>query len=231
MKKSYAVLILICLFSEMLSAQVNYELKQRMDLINLDKTLRGNYESLLEKVNIKGSPYLEDNFTKGSIYTKEKTMYIDVPIRYNIYFDQIEFKANDNTVQAMGTPEMIEKVKFKNYKMVYIPFSVSKEIRQGFFLVLEEGKSSLYVKLRVSLQNPAKPLGYKDAQPAEFIRRPDAYYIRVGGSCAIEVRNKRDLLEIFPDHQKQLEAFIKKHKVKPNKPETLKELVQYYNSL
>jgi hypothetical protein len=45
------------------------------------------------------------------------------------------------------------------------------------------------------------------------------------------ITKKKDLEEAFPDHKDEISGFIKKNKVKPNKPELLKELVQYYNSL
>jgi len=193
--------------------------------------LEGNSKGLLTESDIEGSPYLEDNFIKGSVYTTSKTEYVDVPLRYNIYNDQLEFKTGNDKVQALAAPEMIEKIEFGNYKMVYAPYSISKKIRRGFFVVLAEGKSSLYEKPRITFKEATEPGGYKDAEPAKFVRNTDEYYIRVGENQAKLVGNKNDLLEVFPDHQKQLETFIKKNKIKPNKPESLKELVKYYNSL
>lgn len=231
MKKYYVITIIVLLFAEFSSAQTNYELKRAMDLFKTNKMLRGENRELLNENDIKGSPYLEDNFINGAVYTTARAKYVDIPLRYNIYNDQIEFKAEDNTVQAMATPETIEKVEFGNYKMVYVPYSVSKKVRHGFFVVLEDGKSSLYSKPRVTLKASTEPGAYKEAEPAKFERNPDQYYIKVGTSQAKLVGNKKDLLEIFGDHQKQIETFIKKHKVKPNNPESLKELVQYYNSL
>ncbi len=219
------------LFAEFVSAQTNYELRQAMDLFKTNKMLRGDSRGLLTENDIEGSPYLEDDFINGSVYTTSKTQYVDVPLRYNIYNDQLEFKSEDNTVQALAAPESIEKVEFGKYKMVYVPYSVTKKIRRGFFIVLEEGKASLYEKPNVIFKQPTEPGAYKEAEPARFVKSADEYYIRVGNSQAKLAGNKKDLIEIFPDHQKQIETFIKKHNVKSNKPETLKELVQYYNSL
>lgn len=65
----------------------------------------------------------------------------------------------------------------------------------------------------------------------EFTRKSDDYFIRVGKEPAVLISRKKDLEEVFPDHQKEIRSFIKKNKVKPNKPERMAELVQYYNSL
>ena len=231
MKKYWVIVFLMFLFVDFVSAQSNYELRQAMDLFKTNKLLRDESRGLLTESDIEGSPYLENDFIKGSVYTTAKTQYVDVPLRYNIYNDQLEFKSDDNKVQALAAPEIIEKVVFGKYEMVYIPYSVAKKIRRGFFIVLDNGKSSLYEKPKVIFKQPTEAGAYKEAEPAKFVKGADEYYIRVGNSQAKLVGNKKDLLDIFPDHQKQLEAFIKKHKVKPTKPETLKELVQYYNSL
>jgi len=231
MKKYWLTITIMCLFTGIITAQSNYELRQAMDLFKTNKMLRDDSRGLLSEKDFQGSPYLDDNFVKGSVYTTSKTEYVDVPLRYNIYNDQIEFKTGDNRVQALAVPESIEKIEFGNYKMVYIPYSISKKVRRGFFVTLAEGKASLYEKPRVTFKEATEAGAYKEAEPAKFVRNTDEYYIRVGENQAKLVGNKNDLLEVFPDHQKQLETFIKKNKIKPNKPESLKELVKYYNSL
>jgi hypothetical protein len=45
------------------------------------------------------------------------------------------------------------------------------------------------------------------------------------------VSKPKDLLEVFSGHKDEVAAFIKKNKVKTNNVESLKELVQFYNSL
>jgi hypothetical protein len=231
MKKNYIIVIVFLLFAELLSAQSNYELKKAVDLFRTNKLLSGDSRGLLTENDIKGSPYLEDDFIDGSVFTTSMAQYTDVPLRYNIYNDQLEFKAEDNSIQELATPEIIEKAVFGKYKMVYSPYSIAKKIGRGFFVVLEEGKSSLYLKPQVVFEKATEPAPYKETEPARFVRNPDEYYIKVGTSQAMLVGNKKDLLEIFPDHQKEIETFIKKQKTKTNKPESLKELVQYYNSL
>jgi hypothetical protein len=66
--------------------------------------------------------------------------------------------------------------------------------------------------------------------PARFVKRPNEYYIRIGKEPAMLIAKRKDLEEVFPDHKDEISDFIKKNKVKPNDPELLKELVQFYNS-
>ncbi len=132
--KYYIIITILFLSVKITRAQTNPELKTMMGLINLDKTVSGDYESLLKTTNIEGSPYLLDDFTIGSVYTNTSDEFTDIPLRYNIYSDQIEFKTGDNSVFSMGTPEIIERVELGNYKMVYSPYEQGKKANKDFLL-------------------------------------------------------------------------------------------------
>ena len=201
-----------------------------MDFFESNKLQSGDWEKPLNESEIDGSPYLNDEFIVGSVFTVTKQQFADIPLRYNIYNDQIEFKSGDK-IQALAAPEIVERVKFGEYQIVYIPFSNLKKIRKGFFIVLEEGNASLYAKLEVEYRKSTEPGAYKEAEPAKFIKKNDQYYIKFGMEQAKKVGNKKELIEGFPNNKDKIEAFIKKNKIKTSKPETLKKLVQYYNSL
>ncbi|SHF31608.1 hypothetical protein SAMN05444274_104400 [Mariniphaga anaerophila] len=208
-----------------------YEVKQAVELLDFNRRHSGTNKASLAERDIKGSPFMNDEFIEGSIYTTSKTQFAGVPLRYNIYNDQIEFKVGENPAQALATPEIVEKIEFGDYLLEYAPFLSAKKIARGFFVVLEKGTVTLYARPRVAFEQAKKPEAYQDAVPARFLKRPDDYYIRVGKESAVLIANKKGLEDIFPEHKKEVSNFIKKHKVKVNKPETLKELVQFYNSL
>jgi len=226
-------LLILVLFAGSLKgySQSVYELRGTMDLFRANKMASGDWMKSLSESEIEGSPYFNDEFLKGTVYTTSKTKYEDVDLRYNIYNNQLEFKTPDGQVQGLATPEIIEFVELGGYKFVYAPYYVSKKISQGFFQIIEEGKATLYSRAEVTFKKAEEPGAYKEAEPAKFVRKPDIYYIRVGKDAAVRISRKKDLLEVFPDFKKEIAAFIKKNKVKPNKTDKLKELVQYYNSL
>ncbi|MDD4108804.1 MAG: hypothetical protein PHH93_08805, partial [Prolixibacteraceae bacterium] len=64
-----------------------------------------------------------------------------------------------------------------------------------------------------------------------FIRQSEEYYIKVGMNPAVIISNKRDLEDIFPEYQKEINEFIRKNKININRSESLSELVKFYNSL
>lgn len=230
--KRFAVTVILFLTTISFSfSQDVYQIHEAMDFFRTNQLHNGELKNILTENDIQGSPYLNEEFLNGTIFTTSKLQFVDVLLRYNVYNDEIEFKTPEGETQALATPEIVETIEFGDYKMVYIPFSNVKKIRYGFFKVELEGNASLYLRSEVIFKKAEKPAAYKEAEPAKFINKPNSYYIRVGLEQAKKVGNKKELLDIFPDHQNELTTFIKKNKIKTNKPERLKELVRYYNSL
>ncbi len=231
MKRYYITTLLFIFSIGFASSQSIYQVREAIDFFRINKLNSGEWSNTLTESNVQGSPYLNDQFVNGTIFTTSKQKFVDVPLRYNIYNDQLEFKTPENRVMAMATPEIIEVVEFGEYKMVYLPYSNAKKIRHGFFKVEEEGNVSLYSRLTVAFKKAEGPGGYKEAEPAKFVKKPNSYYISTGTGQAKKVESKKGLIEMFPDHQNEVTAFIKKNKIKTNKLVKLKKLVAYYNSL
>jgi len=210
---------------------ISYELRTSMEFYKSNKFLGGEWKNVLTEKDIKGSPYLNDEFVNGSIFTVQKLKYVDIPLRYNIYNDDLEFKTPANEVQALATPEIVEKAVFGKTQLVYLPYLHANKTKKGFFVVLEEGKASLYTKPDVLFKESTKPGAFKEAEPPTFVKRANEYYIRIGTEQAILIKSKKDLVTAFPDNLEKIESFIDKNKIKTNKSESLKEVVAYYNSL
>lgn len=225
------LLILILFISHTAHTQTNYELSKAMDFFQTQKIFSGENKNILTESDIEGSPYLTQEFITGSVFTSSKVQYQDVPLRYNVYNDEMQFKSPDGVISAIAAPEIIEKITFGDYTMEYIPFINSKKIRRGFFILIEDGDSKLYARPNVDYNAPEPAAPFKDPEPAKFIEKPHTYYIRVGMEAAQMLESKKDVEAIFPDHKKEIADFIKKNKVKHRNEDKLKELVKFYNSL
>jgi len=202
-----------------------------MDFYNSNKMIGGEWKNVITEDQIAGSPYLNKEFENGSIYTVQRQQYNEIPLRYNIYNDNLEFKTPDNEIMALSAPEIVEKAVVGNTILTYSPYILANKTKKGFFLILEEGKASLYAKPAVAFQNATEPAAYKDAEPAKFVKKSDEYYIRIGSEQAVIISSKKDLIAAFPDNLDKIESFISKNKIKTNKADGLKEVVKYYNSL
>jgi hypothetical protein len=210
---------------------VSYETRQALELYNTNKFTSGNTKSTLTEVDYEGSPYLMDEFINGSIFTVQKFQYDEVPLRYNIFEDELEFKTPTNEILALAMPEIVERAVMGETTLAYLSYEEANKTKKGFFVLLEEGNASLYAKPAVMYKKATPPAAYKDPEPAKFLKKPDEYYIGFGSGTAILIKNKKSLVATFPDKQDKIEKYISKNKIKTNKPESLIELVRYYNSL
>ncbi len=208
----------------------DYDLRRAGEWFDYIKKHSGTMSEIMTHEIIDGSPYLNDEFIDGTVFTTFKTKFTDIPLRYNIYSDQIEFES-DKGVLVLASPETVEVIEFNEKQFEYVPYSIANRIKRGFFIVEERGNATLYIKPRVTFQEAKKPAAYQDAVPAQFIKRPDEFYIRAGENPAMLISTKKDLENVFPDYQKEVSEFMKKNKTKPKDLESLKELVNYYNSL
>lgn len=210
---------------------LTYGVRTTMDLYESNKLVSKNGAGLLTDKDIDGSPYLDEEFQTGSIYTTQKLQYVDIQLRYNIYNDNIEFKTPSGEIQALANPDVVEIAVFGNNQFVYSSYVEANKFKKGFLVVIEEGKASLFSKPVVAFKEATQPAAYKQPEPAKFVKKADEYYLRIGNEPAVSIKGKKDLIAVFPDNQKAIEDFIDKNKIKIGKPEGLKEVVRYYNSL
>ncbi|TNF45860.1 MAG: hypothetical protein EP310_00965 [Bacteroidetes bacterium] len=180
--------------------------------------------------DFQGSPYLTDSFVVGSIYTSRNEHFQNIPIRYNIFTDNIEYIMGASSVLELKNPETVEKIEVKNFKLIYLAKSVIKNQENGFFIVLEEGIATLLAKPRVTLQKPTPQVAYNDTQPPGFLRHPDTYYLKTGNNIYLLSTRKKLILSL-PEHRKQVSDYIKTNHIKITDSCGLTKLVKYYNSL
>lgn len=233
MKRNIFYFIFILTINGISYAQLplTYGVRTTMDLYETNKLVSGNNSSILTEKDIDGSPYLNDEFFKGTIYTVQKLKYIDIPLRYNIYNDNLEFKTPTNEIQALVTPEIVEKAIIGEIQLEYLHYIKSNKTNKGFLILLEEGKVSLFSKPEVVFKEATEPAAYKQAEPARFVRKTETCFMRIGNEPARLITNKKELISLFPNDQEKIESFIVKKKLKINKPEDLRKVVVFYNSL
>ncbi len=231
MKFSLIAVVLIYISYGSAFSQSNYQINSALDFFRAKQLTTGSISKQLTESDISGSPYLNTEFVEGDIFTTSKVQFKKVPLRYNIYYDRLEFRTPEDEISGLAAPEIVVKVVFEDYTLAYIPFNSLNKMKRGFFQVLIEGNASLFAKQIIQFDQPQETTGYKQAKPAQFSRKSDEYYIRIGMEAAEKIGKKNEVVTLFPDHQDELNDFIKKNKIKTGKAESLKKLVAYYNSL
>ncbi|HNU78940.1 MAG: hypothetical protein WBK43_04645 [Prolixibacteraceae bacterium] len=184
-----------------------------------------------ETSEVGGSPYDRVEFIPGEIVTTSRQRYTGIPLRLNIYSNQIEFRNEEGHNFNIGLPDLIEYAMIGEEKYVYCPYAFANRIEKGYFRVLSEGKALLLQKKNVLLK-PAEPAGaYRDAVPAHFARTEDDFYLRILPGEAKRLKNRKNLAEILGDYPSEIEDFIKRNKIRFSKAEDLVLLMEYYDAL
>ncbi len=177
---------------------------------------------------IKGSPYLFDEWYIGEIKTKLGSVYPNVKIKYAPYTDQLFFLTDDGDERAIAR-EKVHYFQFndeagKGYLFEHIPY-------QGYLLrVAKSDKLTLYKKIEKTIKEAPKNNGYNASTGRDEFIESTRYYI-LTNTIVEPVSNKNDFVELFPEKKSELMNYIKKNKVKFKKDEKMIELVMFTQSL
>lgn len=183
----------------------------------------------LDASDIEGSPYQNDSFLLGEVYTVKAT-FKNVMMRYDIYNDWVEFMEEDVKYILDPGPNIL-KVNVAGQSFQAQPFEEKDKVKMGFFKVLDTNTVKLMAKSFITFQDrkAAKALESSNT-PAKYIRAKDQYFVRLGSAAAIPIYNVKKLLEWLPNHKKSIASFVKRKKTSLNEKE-LMELIAYYNNL
>jgi hypothetical protein len=219
--KNLLLLIILIFISYTVKAQ---EIDNFLDAYYFNKIR--NSERIKEYKDIQGSPYLNENFVSGELYFIDTSAF-RLPLRYNIYNDEMEYQLNDNNF-VVDNPQMLNKIVINKSVFVYLPFIE----KGGYFELLVSGKSFL-VQKRIVTFKPAegpKPIEGADI-PAKFIKEKDKFYIVLNNTETIRIDKLKTLVGALNDKKAIIESFLKSERIKNTKKENLIKIMEYYNSL
>jgi hypothetical protein len=193
---------------------------------------RNQYEhSINERSDISGSPWENAEFAAGEIYASGNQHYTGIPLRYNIYSNQVEFRKPEGGVFEINPPEIIDSVIIGESMYIYYSYLSGSKTQKSFFKVLTKGSPLLLLKMNIVLKDAEPPGAYKDASPASFQRMQDDFYLAEVPADAVKFSGKKEILELIKSHTAELEQFIKQNKTKFSRQEDLINLMKFYYTL
>ncbi len=191
-----------------------------------------NAKPLSKYATIAGSPYLNKNFQNGKPISKYNLTFPIIPLRYNIYTDNMEYRSPENKVYVLRDPNKIKAYKIGDSTFIYSPYYKSKsKLSSGYFQVLVPGKTKGLIKYTIYLlqAHPTQP--YKPAEPERFSERIKSFYVKVGDEAAVPVSRAKNIMHLFPKQKSQLSHYIKKEKIHIRKQAEFVKLINYINTL
>lgn len=174
--------------------------------------------------DIKGTPYTDSLFKMAKLADN----YEEVPVRYNSYKDEVEFKKGEN-IQVVPKQKEFSRINIKASSQTIVYLETGDELK-GYFFELVSGKITLYKKEKAIFRNEVPATNsYAASKPAEFKIQDPVYYIGINNSFIKKPKNQKEIIEAFPSLKDQINTYFKSNKVKFNKEEDLIKLVNFLN--
>ena len=231
MKFNHLLLSLIFLVSNSIFSQNNeLGVRSASDLILTPNSTLFSEDDLSD---IEGSPYLNENFSFGSISSFKQKF----SIRYNIYNDIFEVRQGKDSIinlNKRNTSYVIsyEGLDFKSF--YYLPEKKDSKTYEYFAILTNKNDSIVLLKKynKTFTEKRKATTSYGSDKPARFSKSPiETYFIKINDSI-IEIRLKaKDLYSLFPEKQIVLKNYIKKNKLKFKDEKDLIKAINYINTL
>lgn len=179
-----------------------------------------------------GSPYRNEEFLYGEIWYNHEWKFINIPLRYNIMYDEVEYKKPDKeTVYSLVADTLFDMIYIPEDTFVVALYEKDAKIVPGYFKLITDGNTILLGKMEVEFMEATSETTHKMAMDARFVNKPNQYYVKKEGQPAEYVKNAKKLINFLGDHGEELSIYVKDQKLSHKRENDLKQLIDYYNSL
>jgi hypothetical protein len=226
--KFYKLKIFLMLFFLVLIVQQNSIFSQdpTVKLINEVSVQSQRIASVgLNYGNIEGSPYYSSAFVNSKIYLKNGD-FAKLLLRYDLFQDEIEFIRDEKTFWL--EKKNINYIVYGRDTLIQEPL-IKDPGKSTYLFAKERGKYSLCIRRKINFCPFVPARAYVTALPDRFEPVNDEYYLKKENQQAIEITNRKTLLEVLSENEPAL-VFIKKSKTNVNRETDLLELVRFLNN-
>lgn len=184
--------------------------------------------------DVEGSPFLIDDWSKGTVKLNNGSTFKDLELKYNLENDDVYFKNSNGEPLAFADP-------VKEFTLSYISDNQpqSKHYVSGyqstdntaanmFYEVLATGTVQLLKRTNKYVITSKQ---YNSATVNKTFGQNTKYYLVLNGKATPVKNDKKALLEQLKDKQDQLTAYLKSNKVDFKKDADLSKFITYYNSI
>lgn len=217
--------------------ETKYTLERLARMGSDDPNALGTVQSLpLPPPEIIGSDLLNTYFNVSTFLLNDSTLLGGLPARYYVMQNEFDVKTPTGlrTLKGERVRSFIWVDSASKKTEVYVNMKEYKSENgtpgTGFMQILSEGKIGLLKQTEIIFKKAnyhvAMHVGNPDHQ---FIRKTHLYYLTDNTFRPVPKKNK--VLSIFPDHQEELQRFIKINQLDLSQEYHLQILIDHYNSL
>lgn len=165
-----------------------------------------------EHFNATGNPYfINDLWTKGSVRTINQE-FDNIELRYNIQMDELVISLTlDDGLPAfiMLNKDFIKSFTLNDHLFINAEKLQSSLQLNGYAELIYDGQIKFMIKHEKSFIK-----NYSANSPqGSFSGQTSVKYLLSGGKLN-KIQSKKALLNLFPEYQKQIKAFMKKNKIR-----------------
>jgi hypothetical protein len=180
---------------------------------------------MLKYDDITGTPYTDKDFKMAKLAEN----YEEVPVRYNSFKDEVEFKKGEDILVVPKQKEFYKiTIKQPLQNIVYLE---TADDLQGYFFEIASGKIALYKKEKTIFRDETPATNsYGSPKPAELIKQDPVFYLIIDSNFIKKPKNQKSIIEAVPNLGDKINTFVKENRIKFNKEEDLKKLVVFLNN-
>lgn len=193
--------------------------------------ITGKPVMLKDYTNVTGFPYLNDNWTKGSVTTMKGKVYNNLFLKYDLVEDVVYFKSDkDESLLFIDPIKSFELDLDNNIESFTNGFlSVDNYTYLSYYQVIFKGdKMTLLIKDKKYISE-TKP--YNSATTERKFIENNTYYIFRNGKMEKFKPSKKDILALFNDKSEQVSSFIKTSNIDFKNNIDLVKVFDFYYSL
>ncbi|MEM9884287.1 MAG: hypothetical protein AAF849_00225 [Bacteroidota bacterium] len=172
--------------------------------------------------DIKGSPYLFDDWQEATIYNKAGKSIEEAQVNYNIYEKEIEVKVAQGYIELDGNayPKIL-MLKDSSY----FQYNAHPKFKGQFVLIHFKGEQHQLFSSSKSRINTRTINNVGQNIELENFANVHTYYLLKDDKLYSFKLKKKDVLDLFPD--KSVNQFVKQERLKLSKVEEVVQLLRF----
>jgi len=184
---------------------------------------------------VEGHPFFIENFRSSNIRLVSGAIFNNVTARLDLYKQTIQIKLNGDTVKTVLPGNITEIIFYDTVQSLPCSYTfqsgypeVDNLKRGNYYQVLSDGTVTL---LKSAIKKINKTKNEMSGETSSQFDTYEDYYLYVRYQMKRVKKDKEYLLNLLADKRKELEACIADQQLSLKSMDSIKKLVDYYNSL
>jgi hypothetical protein len=212
--KRYLILTLLILAGKLLQAQeIVYDFTGQPVLVK-------KYEEY------EGSPFLYDEWKKGSVKLKNGKEYSNLDLKYDAAEDRVLFKDDRGNTYKFNDPVSEFRLNSQLYRSGYQ--ADESRTPDSFYQVLVDGNTQLLKRVAKTI---AEQKTYGSAVLKKHFQSTESFFIVKAGKLKKVRKDKKAIFDALGGNAAEMEQYIASNKLNLKIDNDMAMLISYYNSL